>query len=158
PDGLAIRCTRGRCAAADKPWLLIRHHQTRRGLALALAYAGNWQITVEPTPDGRTRVRADTLPGGLPIFEAINGLPVPGALIAEFTGDWDRGAQPLVRFIRAKLLRPLGDDWPWVQYNTWYDRYDRIEEARLLAAARVAAELGCEMFVVDAGWFGAVPN
>ena len=158
PDGLAIRCTRGRCAAADKPWLLLRHHQTRRGLALALAYAGNWQIGVEPTPDGRTRVRADTLPGSLPFFEAVNGLPVPGALIAEFTGEWDSGAQPLVRFIRAKLLRPLGDDWPWVQYNTWYDRYDRIDEARLLEAARVAAELGCEVFVVDAGWFGAVPN
>jgi alpha-galactosidase len=157
-DGLAIRCTRGRSGAADKPWLLIRHHLTREGLAVALAYAGNWQIAVEPTQDGRTRVRADTLPGALPTFETVNGLPIPGALIAEFAGDWDSGAQPLVRFIRAKLLRPLGDDWPWVQYNTWYDRSARIDEGRLLEAARVAAELGCEVFVVDAGWYGEAPD
>jgi alpha-galactosidase len=158
PGGLELRCTRGRCGAEDKPWLLIRHRRTREGLALALAYAGNWRIAIEPTDGGRTRVRADTVPGTLPTFETVHGLPIPGALIAEFTGDWDGGAQPLTRFIRAKLLRPLGDDWPWVQYNTWYDRMDRIDEARLLQAVGVAAELGCEVFVVDAGWFGTAPD
>jgi alpha-galactosidase len=156
--GLTLRCTKGRSCADDRPWLLLRHQQTKKGLALAVAYPGNWQIQVESTPEGRARLRADTLPENLPVFETIHGLPVPGALLAEFTGDWDNGAQPIVRFLRAKLRRSLGDDWPWVQYNTWYDRYAKLDEAHLLETARLAAKLGCELFVVDAGWYGRNPN
>jgi alpha-galactosidase len=137
--GLTLRCTKGRSCADNRPWLLVRHQQTKKGLAVALAYPGNWQIRVEATPERNTRLRATTLPENLPVFETIQGLPVPGALVAEFTGDWDRGAQPLVRFIRARLRRSLGEDWPWVQYNTWYDRYAKLDEARLLEAARRAA-------------------
>jgi hypothetical protein len=71
--GLQMRCTRGRSGAEDKPWLLLRHHQSRKGLALALADAGNWTLQVESTPDGKTRARASTLPENLPVFETISG-------------------------------------------------------------------------------------
>ncbi len=92
------------------------------------------------------------------VSETVNPLPIPGALVAEFTGDWDQGAQPLIRCIRAQLLRPLDASWPWVQYNTWYDRYAKLDEAHLVETARLAAQLGCEVFVVDTGWYGQNPN
>ena len=59
-----------------------------------------------------------------------------------------------MRFIRRNLLRSLGDGWPPVQYNNWYGAEGGFDEKSLFDSARVAAEVGCELFTVDAGWYG----
>ena len=51
-------------------------------------------------------------------------------------------------------MRDLGPQWPLVQYNTWYDLFDKITQQRLIDAAGVARSVGCELFTIDAGWFG----
>jgi alpha-galactosidase len=157
PDGLTMECTKGRSGAGHKPWLMLRNVKTQKGAAISLAYSGNWRMQVLPAGQN-TLLRAATLPESLETFETVNGLPIPGALVAEFAGDWDNGAQPITRFIRANLLRRLDNNWPWVQYNTWYDKFENIEQERLIESARVAAEIGCELFVIDAGWYGQDPN
>ena len=153
PDGFKLEGKGGRSCAEDKPWLMIRNVKTQRGLAVSLAYSGNWRIEALGH-NQNTLFRAATLPESLQPFKTVNGLPIPGAVVAEFTGNWDNGAQPIIRFIRAKLLRNLGDDWPWIQYNTWYDRYHKLDVDHVIETARLAAELGCELFTIDAGWFG----
>lgn len=157
PYGLTIECIKGRSGAGHKPWLMLRNVKTQRGLAVSLAYSGNWRIQVLSAGQN-TLLKAATLPESLKPFETVNSLPIPGALVAEFTGDWDNGAQPIARFIRTNLLRKLDDNWPWVQYNTWYDKSENIEPKRLIQSARAAAEIGCELFVIDAGWYGQDPN
>ena len=154
--GILLECTVGRNGSPYKPWLLVRHVQTQSGVGVSIAYPGNWRITVSPGSDGTgTVVRADTLPTGLEIIRSVGGLPVPGALISRFEGSWDEGALPITRYIRKHLLRRELSDWPWVQYNTWFDRYQKLDEPRLLALARLAADLGVEMFMIDAGWYGS---
>jgi len=91
-------------------------------------------------------------------FEHIKGLPVPGALVAEFEGHWDNGAQQLVRKIRREFLRNLGEDWPWVDFNTWLNCDTKPEMECLKKHAKAAAELGCELFVLDTGWYGKGSN
>jgi hypothetical protein len=156
--GFTLECRVGRSCGADMAWLMIRDVTTQRGLAVSLAYSGNWRIVVRP--DGsNTLVRVVTPPEHLEPFDTINGLPIPGALYAEFTGHWDNGAQPITRFVRAKLLRSLNDDWPWVMYNSWLDEEGTKPTAKaLINTASVVADLGCELFVIDAGWFGQVAN
>jgi alpha-galactosidase len=144
---------RGRASNGMKPMWVLANRRTGQGLALMLAYMGNW--TFEVAPKGQqVCVRLATSPAELKPFEKLHGLPVPGALVAEFSGHWDYGTQPMVRFIREKLLRELGPAWPPVQYNTWYDLYDQITYQRLVDAAKVAKSVGCELFTIDAGWFG----
>lgn len=41
-----------------------------------------------------------------------------------------------------------------VMYNTWFHNFDTIDVEEILAQVDAAAELGVEMFMVDAGWFG----
>jgi alpha-galactosidase len=153
PAGYRHAQRRGRASNGMKPMWVLANKRTGQGLALMLAYMGNWTFEVAPQ-GGQILVRLATSPADLKPFMEINGLPIPGALVAEFTGHWDYGTQPLVRFVRAKLLRDLGPGWPVVQYNTWYDVSDKITQQRLLDAARVASSVGCELFTVDAGWFG----
>jgi alpha-galactosidase len=40
-----------------------------------------------------------------------------------------------------------------VQFNTWFGWTTRIDAATLRREADIAADLGCEVFVVDAGWY-----
>jgi alpha-galactosidase len=143
----------GRASQKMKAWWLLANRRTGQGLALMIAYMGNW--TFEAAPRGENVVvRLATAPSGLQPFATIQGLPIPGALMADFTGHWDYGAQPITRFIREKLLRDLGEQWPPVQYNTWYDTYEKFTQEQVIREARSAAAVGCELFTVDAGWFG----
>jgi alpha-galactosidase len=43
---------------------------------------------------------------------------------------------------------------PPVIYNTWFDRFDHLDRDRLQRQVEAARQVGCEAFVVDAGWFG----
>lgn len=153
PMGFRYVQDKGRGSATLKSWLMLRNKQTRQGIAVLLAYSGNWIIEVR-SRDGETVLRMDTSPPGLKPFAEFSGMPVPGALVSQFTGHWDNGAQPIVRFIRSKLRRDLGPDWPPVQYNNWYDDFHKISESKLIHAARAAAAIGCELFTLDAGWYG----
>jgi len=153
-EGLKLRCAKGRSCADYKPWVVLRHHQTQKGTAVFMAWPGNWRITVHSTRDGNTRLHAITLPDKLPLITTLNKLPIPGVLVSNFTGNLDDATQPITRFIRTNLLRNLGDDWPWVEYNTWCDRFDHLNPERVIKTARMAAELGCELYTVDAGWYG----
>ncbi len=157
-QGLVLECTAGRNGVPYKPWLLLRHSKTREGLGISIAYPGNWSIRVSPTDGDQTKVEINTIPAGLEVIRRVAGMPIPGAIVSRFKGDWDQGALPITRFIRSRLLRSNLPDWPWVQFNTWYDQYQDITEARLIRLARRAADLGCELFMVDAGWYGTDPN
>jgi len=44
-----------------------------------------------------------------------------------------------------------------VIYNTWFDYFHKINVERLTEQLNAAAEVGCEAFVIDAGWYGAQP-
>ena len=39
-------------------------------------------------------------------------------------------------------------------YNTWFDQFEVLELPRLRRQLQAARQLGCEVFVVDAGWYG----
>ena len=154
--GLTLEETAGRCGASYKPWIMVRHRKTHRGLVLWMAYPGNWRISL--LPKGKDAVlRAATLPETLAPFEYIKNVPVPGALFAEFQGSWDDGAQQMVQYVRRHFLRRLGDDWPWVDFNTWLSCGTKPDLKCLTQCARVAAQLGCDIFVLDTGWYGKSP-
>ena len=152
-DGYRFEQKAGRSGSGLKPWILLRSMITGKGVAAMLGYSGNWLIEVKPQGD-KTLLRMDSVPSGLKPFTTINGLPLPGALVADFAGEWDNGAIPLTRFIRANLVKSQGDNWPLVQWNTWYDDLGYPTQKSVAAGAKVAAEMGCEMVVVDAGWYG----
>lgn len=153
PEGMLIEQRRGRSTSSVKPFWVLRNRRTQRGMSLALAYMGNWSFAAKLASDGLW-VRVDSCPSGLKPFLKVEGMPIPGVLVAEFKGAWDAESCRILRFASRRLLRDLAPDWPPVQYNTWYAYHDGIDEAKLLDAVERAEELGCELFVVDAGCYG----
>ena len=86
-----------------KTWWMLANRHTGQGLAYMQAFMGNWTMSIEPNGQ-EIKVRVATLPGDIEPYLTLAGLPVPGALVADFTGHWDYGAQPIARFVREKTV------------------------------------------------------
>jgi len=117
----------------------------------ALAWSGNWRITVEQTPYKQVRVT-----GGFNTFDFAWPLKTGEALetpefYAGFSvhgfGEASRMLHNLERTISKGRVRP-------VLYNSWEATGFNVNEQGQKTLADKAAKLGVELFVMDDGWFG----
>jgi alpha-galactosidase len=126
----------------------------------ALAWSGNWRITVEQTPYRQVRVT-----GGMNSFDFAYRLQ-PGETLdtpqffAGFSAGGFGGASRLLhRFVREKILPGgLTSRARPVLYNSWEATTFNVTQAGQQALAEKAAKLGVELFVMDDGWFGKRNN
>jgi alpha-galactosidase len=126
----------------------------------ALAWSGNWRITVEQTPYQQVRVT-----GGFNTFDFAYPLK-PGESIEtpEFYGGYSANgfgeASRLMNRLELADIEPNGlkaRARP-VLYNSWEATEFNVSEAGQKALAEKAAKLGIELFVIDDGWFGKRNN
>ncbi|MGN0762477.1 MAG: glycoside hydrolase family 36 protein [Aristaeellaceae bacterium] len=149
--GTDMAVTAGRSSHGWSPFLFIRE-AAGTWIWVALQWPGNWRMTL--TAEGEILFGMDgaMLSGTLKPGET---LPLPRVLTAR-NGDFNALRQDVCRFLRA-WLPPTRMDPAIVSWNPWW-RYEDcdISEDIVLANARVAKELGIDLIVLDAGWFGGV--
>ncbi len=122
----------------------------------ALAWSGNWRISVEQTPYRQVRVT-----GGLNTFD-FSYLLKPGEALEtpEFYGGFSEAgfgeASRLLHDLERNDIQPHGAKARVrpVLYNSWEATEFNVTEAGQKALAARAAKLGVELFVIDDGWFG----
>jgi Melibiase/Glycosyl hydrolase family 36 C-terminal domain len=140
------------------PYLLIdQPSEERRGWYLGIEFSGRTRITLaragaslrgeaglDPSPGPyRTRVP----PGGT--FEA------PTIFIGAFRGGPDGAGNILRRWVRAVLNNPrtlAEPSYPLLVNNSWGSGV-AVDEALAHRMIEQSAQLGLEMFHLDAGWF-----
>jgi alpha-galactosidase len=126
----------------------------------ALAWSGNWRITVEQTPYQQVRVT-----GGLNTFDFAYPLK-PGetldtpAFYAGYSGQGFGAASRLLHRFERERISPGGlmSRVRPVLYNSWEATTFNVNEAGQTQLADTAAKLGVELFVMDDGWFGKRNN
>ena len=118
-----------------------------------LAHSGNWSIEIEKTIYGNTHMTA-----GLNPFDFEMVLE-PGQTLESpvfYTGFTDKGFGEMSRclhsFVRESIL-PRQNLRP-VLYNSWEATAFDVTVQGQKALADRAAAMGCELFVLDDGWFG----
>lgn len=118
-----------------------------------LLWSGNWQLHIRRRPDGLV-----TLAGGVNDWgfrhrlHPDDHLELPAALLACVPGDLNVATQRLHDYHR-RHLRPDSDRPVPVQFNSWYPYPGEPPVETMKSFATTAAELGCEVFVLDAGWY-----
>ncbi len=121
----------------------------------SLCYSGNWRVDFEKSFNGNVQIT-----GGMNFWDQEINLK-PGQSFASphmLFGYTERSAEGvtmrLTSYIREKLLPASHRDrLRPVLYNSWYATTFNVNEEHQLALAKVAKELGVEMFVIDDGWF-----
>lgn len=149
----------GRSTENGTPYACVRETGGDCGLAFHILPRGNWVMRISARALSNQRpcavielgladedLRWNLAPGEV--------LDLPEILVQNLPGGEPHLAAPaLHRYITSRLPAPAKPEIP-VIYNTWFDQSDRLDVARLCAQLRAAREIGCEIFVVDAGWFG----
>jgi alpha-galactosidase len=126
----------------------------------ALAWSGNWRITVEQTPYQQVRVT-----GGFNTFDFSYPLnPGESLKTPEFYGGFAENgfgeASRLLHDLERAEIEPHGlkSRVRPVLYNSWEATEFNVNEAGQKELADKAAKLGVELFVMDDGWFGKRNN
>jgi len=142
----ALEVTTGRSTQGAVPWLRLT---TRDGVVIiTIHWSGNWRLRTRPDGRGAVAVTAELPARGQ---QVAGGEALPDVSIA-----WG----PEHRSASAALARHLAANAPagppaLTEWNHWWPYEDaEITEDVFLANAAVAAELGLEVAVLDAGWFG----
>jgi alpha-galactosidase len=160
---ISLGCEEGRTSQGSTPYACLRLISSRQGLAIHLLPLGNWTIKFRPVTYHQGLARLDLEAGQSD--EALRYLLNPGEqwtapelLFQPLpTGQPEDAASSLHRYANQRWFLQGRKDLP-VAYNTWLDRFDLLDPARLEAQLSAAKEVGCDVFVVDAGWFGSEPG
>ncbi len=121
----------------------------------SLAWSGNWRFDFEKTFHGNVQAV-----GGINFWDTSWTLgpgekfETPKAVYG-FSPDGLNGASNcLHEFIRDNVLRAsFREKLRPVLYNSWYATTFHVNEEQQVELARIAKEIGVELFVIDDGWF-----
>lgn len=156
PPGAWVRENRtGRSGFAGASLLVGEpgfHEQNRQCLLVHLAWSGGHRLRLDTLPDGQRLLLVEALlePGEV-ILAAGERFEAPEALVAWSGSGIDAASDRLAAHIRSRQ-KPVRGGRP-VHFNTWEAVYFDFDDARLMEVAAQAADLGCERFVLDDGWF-----
>ncbi|MET9873658.1 alpha-galactosidase [Actinacidiphila glaucinigra] len=158
-----MESTQGSAGHAYHPWLAVQDAAAPAEGAtptygIALEWSGNWRITADAEPGGAVRVRAGRVPHEGAVRLAPGATLVTPRLACAFSSDGLDGLARVWHRYERHLTGERMDRPRKVLYNSWEATGFDVDAEGQLELAKVAAELGAELFVVDDGWFTGRPD
>ncbi len=159
------------------PTFFARNNATGEWFAASLAWSGNWKIRitskVEKSPVDRSdsidrpindaRLFFDMGPSAVdPVQRVLAGgetIKTPETHLLCMKADLDHVTQALLNHVRRDVLpRPPTEHVFDVEANHRGYIVDHETEAGIDREIDMAADIGAETFLIDAGWYGPEPN
>ena len=125
-----------------------------------LIYSGNHYAAAQRSLQGLTRVMQGINPSNF-CQELAPGerFETPEAVLCHSDEGFNGLSARMHRFVREHILPEYWANRPRpVKYNSWEGCMFDFSHRRLVDLARRAKNLGCELFVLDDGWFGERNN
>jgi alpha-galactosidase len=139
------------------PWFMLDDGtaQQEQGLVFfgALAWSGNWKLCCELSGQGTTRASIGLNDWDFAYrLEPGESLATPACVGGLSAGGFGGASRLLHAYLRDRLLRERREPRALI-YNSWEATLFDIDVESQGRLAEHAAALGCEIFVVDDGWF-----
>lgn len=157
--------TRGR-SGWGHPTFFARNRATGEWFVATLGWSGNWTMHVTGTEDqlhDQARLFFDLGPSAadpvLRVLEPGETVKSPETHLLLMRADLDHVIQALHQHVRKNVLPP---NVPGREYQVESNHRGYIvnheDEAGMKREMDIAADIGAEEFLVDAGWYGPEPN
>lgn len=153
-----LSCEGGRTTQGGTPYLCIRNHHQAGGAVFHVIPNGNWVIKASLRTAPGDSVPYAVLEMGLSdehlrlSLKPGQTVELPEIIVQELlNGQPQYSASRLHRYLLQSSKRQTR--LPLV-YNTWFDAFGDLKTNRLEQQLAAAKEIGCEVFTVDAGWYG----
>ena len=156
----SIKSRRGASGHENSPFLaLVKPDTTEHHgdvYAITHVYSGSYSATVDVGVDGAPVMMigmcSDVFSWQLEPGEVFQA---PEALLAYAPDGLNGLSHRTHPFIRKRICRGTWRDLPRpILINNWEATYFDFTTDKLVAIAERGAEIGCELFVIDDGWFG----
>lgn len=142
------------------PFFVLRNELTGEHVVGGIAWSGNWAIELTSeqlaTREPLLALRmGPTNPAPQRVIAPGESVETPRVHLGLLETDFDGAIQAWHKHVRHTVLLPeLRGKEGLVVYNHWSYVEHELDEARLRFEIDVAREVGAELFIVDAGWFG----
>jgi alpha-galactosidase len=142
------------------PFFVARNNLYGGFLVAHLGWSSNWKATFFTDFNdntGRVCLRYELRPDAAAPMRIIapgETIQAPEVHFGFSHADLDTAIQNLHAYLRESVLKTVGDGLQPVIYNHWSYMEHELSEPALIAEIDIAAEVGAELFIVDAGWFG----
>lgn len=147
-------CTSFRTSRDAAPFMALWSEYAGRGMVFHVLADSTWQITASRHAAGSglhtVQVSVNFCDNAPVTLRPGQSISLPGILFYTCRSRLDMDAWKLHRWCNTYHPRQA---YP-ITYNTWLYRFDHFTPEEILSQVPVAAQLGFEYFVVDAGWFG----
>jgi alpha-galactosidase len=159
-DSFALGAAGGKPSAVQLPFFLVENRARDTGLFVGIGWTGQWQATVRADRSRHTLSIRAGVPGldlRLRPGEEVSG---PTILLGSYRGPLRDGTNVFRRLIRdcyAPTMSGQAVSAP-VLYTTWFDIGAELNEELAGTLIDRAAEIGQEVFLVDAGWYRGTPS
>ena len=140
-------------------FLLSEPHATEdsgRVYGFNLVYSGNHYGAARRSAQGFTRVVQGICPDNF-VKTLLSGesFETPEAVMTFSPRGFGGVSEKMHAFVNDHIIPPRFRSKPRpVLFNSWEGCMFDFDQRRLLGLARQAKDLGCELFVLDDGWFG----
>jgi len=147
-------------AGFGSPFFVVRNLATGEHYVGGLAWSGNWAIELVAdtlsTSDAWLFARLGPVaPPPQRVIAPGETVTTPAVHIGLLQEDLDGTIQAWHKHLRQSVLRqPLPNRENLVTYNHWSYHEHEFTEENLKFEVDVAADIGAELFIVDAGWYG----
>ena len=145
------------------PFTIVRNQVTGESFVIDFGWSGSYGFHFYNNRNLRSdsaslyfRVGLDG-PGPYRVLLPKESVTTSAVYVGHVFEDLDGAVQALHGYLRSSVLPPLPDQrLPPVEVNSWGFVGQDISEDTLRSVIDTAADVGAELFTIDAGWYGDV--
>jgi len=139
------------------PWMMVEQQQTEAGWYAGIEFSGRTRMTLQRNAERLYgEIGLNPEPGPFRTrLEPQETFETPTIFLGACTGGADGLGNVLRPWVRTVLMNPVtwkNPDFPMLVNNSWGSGME-VNETIAKRMIRDSAELGLEMFHLDAGWF-----
>ncbi|MBR3354371.1 MAG: alpha-galactosidase [Oscillospiraceae bacterium] len=159
-SGIVNESTTGFSSAMHNPGFILNqpgaNETSGEVIGFNLIYSGNHYARIQRSHEGLTRIVQGISPVDFEWeLKPTESFETPEGVMVYSGNGFGGMSNAMHKFINEHIIPKTWQykDRP-ILYNDWEGCMFNFNEAKLLSLAKKAKKLGCELFVLDDGWFG----
>jgi len=139
------------------PWVAVLDPGREAGIYAGFEWSGRWRMDVEHRVDDSEIALSASMDSYVHTLAADESLCSQEAFVGFYTGDWDEAMNTSRRYVVDEIMPPMLENYPLVTYDLgpFKPEYQGSEELIWRSEADAAADLGVELFFINASWWSA---